>query len=168
VQRAFPVFPERSFLHPVTNRDLISRYIADLNQRRLEILDEVVGQEVVMRSLVRAEPGGETISREEYKRQITDRIRACPDYQVTVHSMWAEGDQVVVHWTNQWTHRQERLGVPPTGKQIQEAAISIYRVADGRIVEVSGFWDRADLWQQLGLLPATEVILSGACAGLQR
>jgi hypothetical protein len=147
-----------------SNRDLIRRYIDDLNQRRLEILDEVVGSEVVLRSLVRADPGAETVSREEYKRQIVDRVTACPDYHVTVQTMIAEGDQVVVHWTNRWTQRREVLGVPPSDRLIEEAAISIYRIADGKIVEVSGFWDRADLWQQLGLLPETSAILSGECA----
>jgi ketosteroid isomerase-like protein len=35
---------------------------------------------------------------------------------------------------------------------IEEVAISIYRIRDGRIVEVRGFNDTYDFWHQFGLL----------------
>jgi predicted ester cyclase len=43
-------------------------------------------------------------------------------------------------------------GVAPTGKRIAIGGISIYRIAEGKIVEA---WEQLDLlgmWQQLGLV----------------
>ena len=66
---------------------------------------------------------------------------------------------MVLFWTSRWTHSQEYLGSPPTGKVLKGTAVSTYRIAEGQIVEVRGYWDRAELWQQLGLIPPTEQIL---------
>jgi hypothetical protein len=41
-------------------------------------------------------------------------------------------------------------------------AISIYRVVDGKIAQVRALWDRAEVWQQLGLISDTETIPSSA------
>jgi steroid delta-isomerase-like uncharacterized protein len=141
------------------NKAAIRRYVEELNRRNLAVLDEVIAPEVSLGSLLRGQSTLEKVSRERYKEQIIERITAFPDYKVKIEEMIAEDDQVVLYWTNRRTHTAEFLGVPPTGKEIVEAAISIYRLAGGRIVEVRGFWDRADTWQQLGLIPADDQII---------
>ena len=65
----------------------------------------------------------------------------------------AEADQVMVYWTNQGTQTGPFRGVPAAGRVIREAAISIYRIQQGQIVEVRGLSDPWDFWQQLGMLP---------------
>jgi steroid delta-isomerase-like uncharacterized protein len=141
------------------NKAIIRRYVTELNKRNMAVLDEVVADEVFLGSLLRSDSSPDRVSRETYRQQIVNRITDFPDYQVTIEEMIAEGDQVVLYWTNRKTHRVEYLGVPPTGKEIVEKAISIYRLRNGRIVEVRGFWDRADTWQQLGLIPEDDEIL---------
>ncbi|MBN1934516.1 MAG: ester cyclase [Anaerolineae bacterium] len=47
----------------------------------------------------------------------------------------------------------ELNGLPPTGKPITNSGINIFRVADGKIVEVWDIFDRLWEWQQLGVLP---------------
>ena len=68
--------------------------------------------------------------------------------------MIAEGDKVVarVRWTG--THQGEFQGIAPTGKQVTLRAITIYRIAGRKIVEV---WEEADIlgmMQQLGVIPS--------------
>lgn len=58
-----------------------------------------------------------------------------------------------MYWACSGTNLGAFLSILPTGKDTQEAAISMCRNAGGRIVEVRGDWDRADIWQQLGLIP---------------
>jgi hypothetical protein len=48
----------------------------------------------------------------------------------------------------------ELLGIPPTGKRIRWSGISICRVAEGKVAEQFERWDRLDLMQQLGVIPA--------------
>jgi steroid delta-isomerase-like uncharacterized protein len=143
------------------NKELIQRYVDELNRRRMAILDELVADDVILGALhysPAADP--EVVTREVYRQMIAARINAFPDYHVTVEEMIAEDDQVVVYWTSRGTHRGEFMGVLPTGKQIRGAAVSIYRVVGGRIAEVRGIWDRADTWQQLGLIAEESEILA--------
>ena len=136
------------------NKALIRRYVDELNRRRFTVLDELVADNVALGSLHRDPiPPPEVVSREAYRALITSRVNTFPDYHVTIREMIAEGDQVVVHWVSRGTQRCKFMGVPPNGKLITGSAISIYRLAGGRITEVRGMWDRADVWQQLGLIP---------------
>jgi steroid delta-isomerase-like uncharacterized protein len=136
-----------------TNKQLLHRYIDQLNQRNFAVLDELVAADVTLGSLLRSESDDIESGRELYRQGILDRLRAFPDYQVTVLEMIAEEDQVMVYWRYRGTFQAEFRGVPPTGKVVEEAAISIYRLREGQIVGVRGYWDRADTWQQFGLLP---------------
>jgi steroid delta-isomerase-like uncharacterized protein len=139
------------------NKAIIRRYIDELNQRNLASLDELVAEEVILGSLLRNETP--VSGREIMRQSILRRLAALPDYHVTIKELIAEGDQVVLYWANRGTHQGVHLGVPPTGKVIEEVAITIYRLANGRIVEIRGIYDQADTWQQLGLIPPTDQIL---------
>jgi steroid delta-isomerase-like uncharacterized protein len=141
------------------NKAIIRHYIDELNRRNLAILDELVAEEVILGSLLRNETA--VSGRETMRQGILRRLAAFPDYHVTIKELIAEADQVVLYWANRGTHRGEFLGVPATGKVIEEVAVSIYRLAGGRIVEIRGIYDQVDTWQQLGLLPPTEAATPG-------
>jgi len=76
---------------------------------------------------------------------------------VTNNVVFAEGDKVVVRWTTTATHGGELMGIPPTGKQVTFTGSTIYRMADGKIVENWWAWDAMGLMQQLTAPPVTEV-----------
>src|SRR5579859_7776603 len=105
-----------------TNKAIIRRYIDELNQRRVAILDELVASEFRF------------VVRQGYERNVT----AFPDYFVKIQDMVAEADQVVVEWTYRGTHQGVYRGLPPTGKTIEDHSISIYRQTDGQIVDARG------------------------------
>lgn len=72
----------------------------------------------------------------------------------TIEDVVAEGDRVVVRWTNAGTHVAEFAGIPATGRSFTIAGIDIYRVADGAICEHWHVIDQLSMLGQLGLLPA--------------
>jgi steroid delta-isomerase-like uncharacterized protein len=72
----------------------------------------------------------------------------------TVDDVIAEGDRVVVRWTNAGTHVGEFAGMPPSGRTFVIAGIDIYRVADGRLAEHWHVVDQLAMLTQLGALPA--------------
>jgi predicted ester cyclase len=76
-----------------------------------------------------------------------------PDADVSVEEEIAEGDKVVIRWTLRCTHMSELMGIPPTGKQVTWTGITIYRLADGKIVEEKGEEDSLGLMRQLGAVP---------------
>lgn len=82
-------------------------------------------------------------------------LASSPDYwTVTEGNLIAEGDQVVERWRCGATFTGvPYLGTPATGKGYCVTGISIYRIADSKIVE---HWAEADFLgaaQQLGTLP---------------
>ena len=84
------------------------------------------------------------------------------DWHMSIVEMIAEDDRVVVHWTSQGIHQGEFHGLPPTGKQVTNSGINIFRIADGRIVEVWDIFDRLWMWQQLGVLPEIKEAIAKA------
>ena len=72
----------------------------------------------------------------------------------TIEDVVAEGDKVVVRWTNAGTHVAEFAGIPATGRSFTIAGIDIYRVANGSICEHWHVIDQLSMLGQLGLLPA--------------
>lgn len=72
----------------------------------------------------------------------------------TIEDVVAEGDRVVVRWTNAGTHVGEFAGIPATGKTFTIGGIDIYRMADGLLCEHWDVVDQLAMLGQLGLLPA--------------
>jgi len=66
----------------------------------------------------------------------------------------AGDDRVVVRWTGLGTHSGELMGIPPTGRPVEVAALSLLRVANGKIAEHRCVWDTLGLLQQLGVAAA--------------
>jgi steroid delta-isomerase-like uncharacterized protein len=84
---------------------------------------------------------------------------ALPDMRWTVDHLLAEGDRVLLVYTLTGTHQGTIYGVPATGKQITYVSVSIFRIEDGKIAEEWRLYDRASVWQQLGLIPPTREII---------
>jgi steroid delta-isomerase-like uncharacterized protein len=71
----------------------------------------------------------------------------------TVHDVIAEGDRVVVRWTNAGTHVGEVAGVPATGGTFSIEGIDVYRVENDLLAEHWHVVDQLAMLGQLGLLP---------------
>jgi steroid delta-isomerase-like uncharacterized protein len=80
-------------------------------------------------------------------------------YQTGVDGHWgiedifSSGDKVVVRWIGTGTHVAELNGIPPTGKKVRVDAITIHRMAGGKIAETWEVWDTLGFLQQLGVVP---------------
>ncbi len=90
---------------------------------------------------------------EEMNNVITTCRAAFHGLNVTINDIMADGNKVIARFTARGTHNGEFMGVPPTGKAIILTAIEIFRVKDGRIVELWGEVNMMGLMQQLGMLP---------------
>lgn len=58
-----------------------------------------------------------------------------PDFSMTVEDEVAEGSKVVHRTTFRGTHSGPFYGLPPTGKQIEEPHVHIFRFEDGLVAE---------------------------------
>ncbi len=85
---------------------------------------------------------------------------AFPDLSVTIEALIAEADTVISCTTTRGTHTGEPyLGIAPTGLPVEFTGFSIDRIANGRIIESKGLWDRLGAFQQLDLLPDQDAIM---------
>jgi steroid delta-isomerase-like uncharacterized protein len=98
----------------------------------------------------------------DFKRHITTTRSTFPDLQFTIEDVIAGGEQVVLRWMRRGTHTGDLLTpmmrLPATGKQISVTGISIFRFADGKIVETWNQSDSLGLFQQLGLFPVLQAV----------
>ena len=60
-----------------------------------------------------------------------------------------------MRWTLRATQSMEYQGHPPNGKTMTVTGISIFRLADGKIQEITVNMDRLGQMEQLGWLSAT-------------
>jgi steroid delta-isomerase-like uncharacterized protein len=71
-----------------------------------------------------------------------------------IEDIFSTDDKVVVRWTGSGRHVADVNGIPPTGKSIRVDAITIHRMAGGKIAETWEVWDTLGFLQQLGVVPS--------------
>jgi predicted ester cyclase len=94
----------------------------------------------------------------ESARQIHMMTKAVfPDLHVETNDLLAEGDLVVERWTQTMTHSGAPFfvgNIPASGKAIRTTGISIYRIANDKIVEHWADMDFLGVMVQVGAVPA--------------
>ncbi len=78
---------------------------------------------------------------------------AFPDFHVVMHDEIAEGDKVAKVWSISGTHQGDFQGLPPTGKHVAMSGITVYRVVNDKIAELTWSYNLLGLLQQLGAIP---------------
>lgn len=94
-------------------------------------------------------------SRDAYVSHFPMYTAAFPDMGIVVDDVVAEGDRVAIRWTLTGTHNGELMGIPPSGKKVTCPAITIQRIADGKIVEGWTNFDALGMLQQIGAIPSS-------------
>jgi steroid delta-isomerase-like uncharacterized protein len=94
------------------------------------------------------------LDRAGWEHNVTLFRTAFPDLHFTVEALVAEGDTVAVAFHVQGTHQGAFQGIAPTGHRLTLPCHVLFRCADGKIVEDRPIFDRLDLLEQLGAIPA--------------
>jgi predicted ester cyclase len=130
-----------------TNKDIIRRYQDAYNRNDLDVLDEVLDPNWTSNAWPDLMP--QTIEAAKELYQIL--LATWPDAHYETLDLIAEDDKVVQRWKMRGTFKGEIFGLPPTGEVIEADGISIFRIADGKIVEHWAFADDLGFWGQLGI-----------------
>ena len=91
-------------------------------------------------------PGMPPLDLDGHRQYSEAMMVAFPDLERGIEDLVTEGDKVVARWTARGTNTGEFNGMPATGKYATSSGITIFRIADGRVVEE---WSESDL---LGLM----------------
>jgi steroid delta-isomerase-like uncharacterized protein len=137
--------PDVSSAPPVATADteaLMRRFYAAFNERNLDALDDLMAADVVDHNPIPDQPAGLA----GVKTALAGFYAAFSDIQIEIEQILVSGDYVTVRQIARGTHDGDFLGIPATGKPVAISSHDIYRVADGRMVEV---WHVEDLLNTL-------------------
>jgi len=132
---------------PVTNTALVLYIVEKFwNQQKVNALDETHSPDSIGHNPVMPVNPLPFLA---YKQACLLHLAAFPDMKVTTDDIIAEGDKVTIRWTVTGTHQAELMGIPASGNQTTWSGMTIYRFADGKIVESWWAYDALDMMQQI-------------------
>jgi predicted ester cyclase len=131
------------------NRETVRRVYDDvLNTGKLDLLADMIADDYVAPDGRRgAGAFGDIMAKLRH---------AFPDIRYTIDDLVAEGDRVAVRWTWQGTHLGPGPFGPqaPTGKPVKNTGMAVFRLRDGKVVNIVLETDRLGFLQAIGVLPA--------------
>ncbi len=125
------------------NQDLAVRFHEDIFQKgNLELANEILSPDFVLHNPTLPEELRK--GPEGTKKFASAVIAAVPDIKIVHHDVFAKGDKVLIRWTNSGTNTGPLFGNPPTGKQFVVTGFDLFRISNGKIMEI---------WQQYNFAP---------------
>jgi steroid delta-isomerase-like uncharacterized protein len=125
------------------NKVIVRRYIEEIwNQKNYTASDQFIAPGCTLNGNPLGGPDGAN-------RWAREWHTIFPDQQKTIEDMIAEGDKVVALFTERGTQRSELFGIPPTGKYVAWPVMAIFRLLDGKIVDLKAVADMRSLHEQL-------------------
>ena len=131
------------------NKKAVEKTFEVMASHDFDALDDVMDEDLTF-----SDPLMEIEGLDDYKDLMRGRFSALPDTHSTLHTMVAEDDVVVVHFSYRATHEEEYQGIEPTGNEVEGTAVMIDRFKDGKIVERIEEFDTLSWFQQLGVDPS--------------
>jgi steroid delta-isomerase-like uncharacterized protein len=130
------------------NKALVRRFYEEVwNKGNLDAAYDIFAHDYVRHDL---RPGDAPRGPEGQKLIAGMFHTAFPDVHLSVQFMVAEADMVVARWTMEGTHQGAWGGIPPTGKRMSFAGVNIFRLSEGKVVEIWNHRDDLGLMEQLG------------------
>lgn len=132
------------------NKRLVREFVDAVNRQDWQRFNELVAPEFIRHSSTFGQSGAR--SRQKLLEYFIDEFKTFKNACETINFMVAEGDKVAVHSHFQGEQEGPLGSFPPTGRNLSADFITIYRIADGRIVEAWTEWDALSGLIQLGHL----------------
>jgi steroid delta-isomerase-like uncharacterized protein len=130
------------------NKALVRRFYVEVwGKGNLDTADEVFAADYVRHDLRLGNP---LPSAAGQKKIAADFRAAFPDLRSTIDLMIAEADLVMARVTVEGTNMGPWGDTPPTGKHATFSIVNIFRINNGKIIEIWNHRDDLGLMQQLG------------------
>ena len=119
-----------------------------VSQGDLGLIDELLADDFVEHEEL---PPGVPQGKGAPRAMMTMMRGAFPDFHARVEELLEDGDKVIARARMSGTHQGEYMGIPPTGRKFDIAAIDIIEFRDGKGVAHWGVMDMAGMMVQLGV-----------------
>nr|BFE59728.1 hypothetical protein GCM10020063_042540 [Dactylosporangium thailandense] len=122
-------------------REFYDRYCDALNAHEFDRMDEFVSESILSH--------GQSATRADVVAALKGIADAVPDIHWEIKEVVIHGETLACHSVNHGTPTKEWLGVAPTGARIEIDEVAMYRVRDGKFVQMSNVHDVEALKKQL-------------------
>jgi steroid delta-isomerase-like uncharacterized protein len=124
--------------------------IDTLNSRSDELILSMYAPDYIGEDIT----GGKTRYGNESVRTWMQTIyTAFPNVSYELLDYIENGDDLVLHWVAKGNHHGTFLKIPPTGKPVSIAGMSMLKLENGKVKHGKLIWDLAGVLRQMGLLP---------------
>ena len=131
------------------NKALVIRIAEDVwNQGNLAAIDELMTPGARYHGPHMPNGSG---GRDDWRNAIAMYRSGFPDSHVTYDELIVTSVGIVGRWSATGTHTGDLPGMAPSGRKIAISGITIYRMANDRIIEAWEHLDLLGMWQQLGV-----------------
>jgi len=133
--------------HP-TPKEVAQRWVAAYNSHDPDAAAALYDNDVTNDQF----PWGKTVTGRDAMRSTYSHIfRAFPDIRVEIENLTEAESRAVVEWRFSGTMKGEFAGFPPTNRSFNLRGCEVFEIVDGRIRLQRGYWDKATLFDQLGI-----------------
>lgn len=122
-------------------REFYDRYIAGLNGRNFDIMDQFIHDEVTL--------NGKPAKRDDILAVQRDEASSVPDLHWELTNLIIDGDRVGAQLINTGTPAKQFVGVQPTGKSFKVVEYAVYQIIDGRFKHMAAIHDAEEVKRQL-------------------
>ncbi|MFE0689655.1 ester cyclase [Streptomyces xiamenensis] len=122
-------------------REFYDRYCEALNAHEFDRMDEFVNESILSH--------GEPATRADVVAALKSITDAVPDMRWEIKEVAIHGETLACHSVNHGTPTKEWLGVAPTGAPVEIDEFALYRIRDGKFVQMSNVHDVEALKKQL-------------------
>jgi steroid delta-isomerase-like uncharacterized protein len=133
----------------------MDRYMETMNRADLDLVDEIISPEFVLRTPLLPEP---IVGIENYKTLVKNTSNTFSDFNAFIEDVAVKGDRIWSRFSMEGINTGPLGDIPATGKKFHVTGLAVTRVVDGKIIEDETFWNVLDFYQQLGftLVPPQE------------
>lgn len=133
------------------NKELARRYITEVwDQGNMQTVDQVIANNFVS---LGPDSSDSLFGKAALKRHV-ERVRASyARLRCRVVDLEAKGNRVVLRWNATGTFTGNE-NLPGTNKKMDITGTSVFRIANGRIVQERASWDTLDWCRQVGIEPS--------------
>jgi steroid delta-isomerase-like uncharacterized protein len=96
--------------------------------------------------------GERLVGRDAMRQDLIDLLARWSDLRIEVANLLVSGDFYTKEWVMTGVHTGDLPGLPATGRSFRILGAGVGRLRDGKIFEVTEYWNMADFLRQVGAL----------------
>ena len=131
-----------------TPKEVLQVWIEALNERDAQKAAALYHEDAINIQVAADSP---IYGREAIFQDFVNFFSAFPDNYTHVENLFEDGEWAIIEWSGGGTFLGEFAGIMPSGKKFALRGCGFFQVKDGKINFQRGYWDKATMFNQIGI-----------------